>query len=249
MKGWLTTLRVLGDLALPRACPSCDATIDHDEGTWCRACRERLLHASAHGYCHRCGKSTGPYAAHTNGCAACRALYTPIDGLVRCGPYHGILGTLIRRFKYQRKQGMDRPMGDLLAGAIVGSPWHGHLDALVPVPTDWRSRLLYGFGPPTELAREATRNMNLPFLPVLKTRGKKCRQIELPASKRIQNVRGTFHLKAHARVQGTVLCIVDDVCTTGATLCECARVLRKGGAARIYAAVLARTSPHDLPGT
>jgi predicted amidophosphoribosyltransferase len=75
-------------------------------------------------------------------------------------------------------------------------------------------------------------------------------QIGLSHSQRVENVRGAFAMARGVTLRGARLLLVDDVMTTGATLNECAKVLRRGGAAEVYAAVVltvdARRRPEAL---
>lgn len=196
-------------------------------------------------YCHRCGRTVGPFLQDETGCAACRETPRHVDRVARVGSYQGILRSLITKYKFGRDQRLDRPLGHLLSSAIQGNPWADQIEALVPVPTTWWNRLRYRFRPPVQIAQAAGRFLRVPALPLVRVTGKQHNQVDLPASDRPQNVRGVFKLHPRARVAGTRLCIVDDVSTTGATLNEIARVLKKAGAAAVYGAVVAKTEIDD----
>jgi predicted amidophosphoribosyltransferase len=64
----------------------------------------------------------------------------------------------------------------------------------------------------------------------------------LPARARAANVRGAFRARGDG-VAGKSVLLIDDVYTTGATLSECARVLRRAGASRVYVLTVARPYP------
>ncbi len=172
------------------------------------------------------------------------------DGLARVGRYRGLLGDMVRSYKLRRREYLVGPLSGLLADAIRGRPWADDLDLLVPIPTTWSSRLRYGFQPVRLLAERVGRRLGVPVRPVLRNRGRKRRQTGLAPSQRRSNVRGTFVARGSARLDGLAVCLIDDVCTTGSTLREAARALRRFGAERISAAVLARAGPGDiyLPG-
>jgi len=245
MLPWRYALGLFRDLVFPDSCLACERTLAADEGPWCLPCAQEVSAAVATDYCPRCGSSAAPHLASAEGCPDCRAHRNPLDGLARVGPYQGIIRDLVLAFKYHRRQRLDRPLAALLAAAIQGQPWADELEALVPVPTNWRGRLRYRFHPVGLIARMAGQHLALPALLVVEVRGKKRRQMELPASSRPANVHGVFRTCPRAQIQGTTLCIVDDVATTGATLREVAHALREAGAARVYAAVLAKTAPDE----
>jgi ComF family protein len=236
------------DLVFPRACPACNRTLTPAEETWCEPCTAKLLKATAAPYCPRCGLPVGPYLASTDGCQTCRDHRTYLDGFARVGAYRGILRSLIHKYKFRRGEHLDKPLARYLAARIQGQPWAGDLDALVPVPTTWRNRLRYRFPPATQLSRCLSRELSLPTLPLIRIVGKKRDQVGLPADERIRNVRGVFGVHPRARVSGTKLCIIDDVSTSGATIREVARALRKAGAASVCAAVIAKTEPGQSDG-
>jgi ComF family protein len=165
------------------------------------------------------------------------------DGFARIGEYDGLIRSLICQYKFARRQYLDKQLGALLATAVQIQPWTCELDGLVPVPISWRPRLRYGFSPPHSLAQQIGASLALPVLPMLYERGKRHSQVGLSLADRPGNVRGVFRLHRAARPAGGIFCIVDDVSTTGATVQEAARVLKKAGATRVYAAVLAKTNP------
>lgn len=236
MIGWLS------ELAYPRMCPACNRILGPESHNWCPDCTQKLLAATSTQYCQRCGADAEPYLVDDSGCRLCRRVPQPVAGFARVGPYDGLLGELVKCYKYARQQRMDRTLGSMLAAVIAGQSWYGELDGIVPVPASLSERLHYGFFPVGLLAKAAARVLHLPVLPIIRIRGKKRRQVGLPATARAINVKGIFHLDPHARIEGARLCVVDDVATSNATLNEMAAVLKRAGAARVDAAVLAKSS-------
>ncbi len=240
----LQRFQTLLDLVFPRGCPGCDQPLGQD-ASWCETCTAALLAATSTPYCPRCGAAAEPYLLDSAGCRRCRRQSSPLDGLARVGPYPTLIGEMVRRYKYQRQQRLDRPLGLLLAHAIAGRSWAGSIDALVPIPASLRERLSYRFSPVALLASTVGKQLSLPVLPLIVVRGKRRQQVGLPASERAANVRGIFHVARHARVRGARLCLVDDVATSNATLIAAARALKRAGAAEVYAAVLAKAALHN----
>ena len=111
-------------------------------------------------------------------------------------------------------------------------------DVVVPVPLHRRRRRVRGFNQAEDLAR----NLGRPVTLALRRRRATQSQADLPAARRHVNVRGAFALRWRSDVRGCRVVLVDDVCTTGATLEACARVLREAGAREVSALTAARVA-------
>jgi ComF family protein len=150
------------------------------------------------------------------------------------GLYEGSLRSIIHALKYSQRRTIARRLAALMAqhseSVLVGA------DAAVPVPLH-RSRMrARGFNQAEELARA----LPLPSIRALRRRRRTATQADLPAADRHRNVKGAFRLARGASVEGRVLVLVDDVCTTGATLEACADVLLGAGAREVRALTAAR---------
>jgi len=113
------------------------------------------------------------------------------------------------------------------------------VEAIVSVPTHWKRRIDRPFHAADNIASSVAKNMDLPFARVLKRVRAGPHQIGLTHAERIRNVSGAFALRRGVELHKARVLLIDDVRTTGATLNECAKVLRHAGAAEVYAAVLA----------
>lgn len=238
-------MTLLAELVYPRSCVLCERPLSPEWRDWCPTCAAEILDATAFPFCPRCGATAEPYRIDQEGCPSCRSTPTPLDGICRVGRYEGPISELIRRYKFHGLRRIDRLLGVMLAQAIRGQPWSDRIDALVPVPASLVERWKYRFFPVGQLAGSASKELCIPALPLLTVRGKKHRQVEIAPSDRPANVRGKYYLRSRACVAGARLCIIDDVSTTGSTLHECARVLRRAGAEAVFAAVLARAGPRS----
>ncbi len=248
MPRWFTPFRLIADLLMPRACAGCERILTQDEARFCPLCAELLLADCGIDYCTRCGRTAEPYLATAEGCPECRHTRR-LDGFARVGTYAGFAGNLVRRFKFEGHQRLDGILGSLLADAIRRQPWCEQIEALVPVPADWRGWWRYGFHPAGLIAKSAGSRLGLPVFPLVRLQRKPRRQTGLSKSERILNIRGAFRMARAARVKNASVCIIDDVSTSGATVREVGRVLRAAGAASVFAAVIARTQFGPTPAT
>lgn len=149
-------------------------------------------------------------------------------------------------FKYGGRDELDRFFGRRLAQTLTQAPWFDQVEALVAVPTCWHRRLRGRTYVATAIAQEVARATGLPRLSLLRRVKGGPSQIGLSRTQRVQNVRGAFRLARGVKLNQAVICLVDDVTTTGATLLECARILKRAGAAKVFAAVVCKQ--HGLSG-
>jgi ComF family protein len=184
--------------------------------------------------CLTCGAPAEPF------CAACRLGIDPaedlppprsIDAVRSVGHHEGPLRRAVLRLKFERKVALVRPLAALLARELDAG-WRA--EALVPVPLHWTRRLERGFNQSELLAVELGRLKGLPVLSSLRRTRATGHQVGRRAAERLEGVRGAFRADPET-MHGRRLVLIDDVWTTGATLAECAGVLRQAGAAGVLA--------------
>jgi ComF family protein len=116
---------------------------------------------------------------------------------------------------------------------------------VVPVPLHRSKRRQRGFNQAELIARAALKMDALPaaelVTDVLERTRPTVSQIGLTRPQRVENIRGAFRVRHPSRVSGRDVILVDDVLTTGTTVSECARILRKAGAEKVWVATVART--------
>jgi predicted amidophosphoribosyltransferase len=226
----------LVDLAFPPRCACCSA--------WGRApgdiARDRVAE-----YCPVCAGSVGPFEASWDGCGACREVSRRILGNARVGTYGGKAGELVRQYKFRGRHDVEPILVEWLADSVLATRWIDRVEAVTFVPTHWRRAFKSRVHVARSLARGVARRLDLPCIPLLRRTRSGPRQVGLSYNQRLENVRGAFSLFPGTLVRGARALIVDDVRTTGATLEECAKALRKGRAAEVYAAVVARAKGAD----
>ncbi len=147
------------------------------------------------------------------------------------------LDRLETRFKF----GRNLAAGRSLVTAWQREPMPVALPAMIlPVPLHRRRLRQRGYNQALELARPLARSMDLAMRHgVLHRSRDTSAQTELDARSRRRNVRGAFEVTSDADLPAHIA-VLDDVMTTGATLAECARVLKKAGVQRVDVWALAR---------
>lgn len=192
-------------------------------------------------FCDRCQRplSSAIGSAETPLCGACRMEETDFDRLRSFGAYDAELRALIVLLKYNGVLPLARPLAGWLALAAQTCPALLEVDAIVPVPLYLARRRARGFNQAELLARQLARWTKLRVETRWLARVKDTpSQTGLTPAQRVENVRGAF--AAHTKLDTARILLLDDVCTTGATLNACARALKQAGAKRVNALTVAR---------
>jgi ComF family protein len=200
----------------------------------CEACEAELEWVKAG--CRRCGLERVRSVAL---CGRCTTRLPAFHETHSAFAYRGPIEGLIQRFKFGGDLAAGRVLALLMARRIAEQRWP-RPQLMVPVPLHRRRRWWRGFNQSEMLCRDLGRALSgLPWAPVLLRARSTPAQSELPADRRRGNVRGAF--RARKLPPGTRhVALVDDVMTTGSTLDECARVLKRAGVSRVDLWVLAR---------
>lgn len=190
-----------------------------------------------------------PYCSHCNtpldGCGICKnCRYAPLrlSGLRVVSRYEGTLRKSIHALKYGGNRRVAEPLGSLLAQVYKV---HGlQADMIVPVPLHSERKRQRGYNQAFLLARACSRHTKVPVNSHLLVRTRlTASQVHLSVRERHSNVAGAFHcapIATRKDLQGCNILLIDDVCTTGATLEACAAPLFAAGAQAVWGLVLAR---------
>lgn len=221
--------RGLLDLLFPPQCIGC-----RRPGTWlCADCVSSLPYITT-STCRRCGVpiSEGPL------CERCHRNPPRLDRIGSVFLFEGPIRRAVHRLKYRNARALANPLG-----ASMADWWREHpieADAIVPVPLHADRLRQRGYNQAALLARELERRTGLPLREDILIRVRSTRpQMELDAEARQRNMVGAFSCP-NGQAKGQSILLIDDVCTTGATLEACADALRAGGASAVSALTLAR---------
>lgn len=151
------------------------------------------------------------------------------------GIYSGALAEAIHAFKFSGLKRLARPLGNLMTELRIP-----RMDGIVPVPVSTRTLRERGFNQTLLLSRILSRHLAIPLhMNLLLKKRETLPQIGLGAKERGRNLRGAFEVSRKLDRQGIIL--LDDVMTTGATVRECAKTLKKAGAGEVVVITLARS--------
>ncbi len=206
-------------------------------GDFCRPCQDSLPQLTSE-HCMVCALPV----KQSRICGACLANPPAFDRSVAALEYAFPVDALLHALKYRANLAMARVLADLLAARIdlIDLP-----DCMVPMPSHSARLHDRGFNQALEIARRVSKKTGVVLLPDVCQRVRDTpSQTGLPWKEREKNIRGAF--TCETSLEGKHIAILDDVMTTGVTLNELAKVLRKRGAARVSGWVVARTLPGAL---
>jgi ComF family protein len=226
---WYSIFGQFVNLLFPPRCVGC-----RQAGSWlCAECMSQVIWVEFP-VCARCGGR--PVADGL--CDRCHTSPLRIETIRSVGYFEGVLREAIHRLKYGGRTVLAEPLGDLMA-----TYWMEHsvpVDLVVPVPLHAARLRERGYNQAALLAREVARRVGLVVDERVLIRWRATApQVELDAGQRKENVRAAFRC-ASDKVAHKRILLIDDVCTTGATLEACAVALYERGAHTVQALTLAR---------
>jgi len=238
-------------LLWPARCAGCDDYVA-DTALFCRWCAPSV--SPLWGTCPGCALPQGEVGAPGGRCRVCRRVpFAFVEAQAACA-YGAALADAIVTMKHGGRRDLARRLARLLVDPLAQMLARGgfcRADALVPVPLHARKLRQRGFNQALELARAARALLGgrqpavKRTLPVLERRllrrTRETRELgRMGPAERLAEVAGAFAVPDARRLHGRRVVLIDDVFTTGATLNECARVLRAAGAREVRVIALAR---------
>lgn len=170
-------------------------------------------------------------------CIECLADPLPVEWCEAWGQYRDGLASLLQALKFQRHDFLDDALASLLEETVRARDVE--FDAIVGVPMQRRKERRRGYNQAELLARALACRIGVRCdMTLLAPHGQRAPQSTLARRERAVNVRGAF--EASPRAKGKSVLIVDDICTTAATLRACAAALVEAGAKRVCAVAVAR---------
>jgi ComF family protein len=228
------------DILFPRHCAVCGADVDRPDGLVCWECF-RGIELVDGPICAQCGLKVEGAFGHAFVCGICHDHPPAFERARVAGRFQGALRDMLHAFKYNRDVCLCRDLTDLLHGCVLTHFAASEIDVVVPVPLAAVKRRDRGYNQAALLAHDLSRRLARPYCgeALMRVRDTPS-QTRLTAAARRANVLGAFKVAAPGWVRGRTVLLLDDVMTTGATLHEAARALRKAGAGRVWAVAVAR---------
>ena len=235
----LEPLEAAVSLLYPPVCTICGENVRAGEYlcNWCEAKAVRIVAP----FCQKCSQPFEGSITSAFTCANCAHRTIYFDAAVSAYRGRGIVREMIHEFKYGRQIHLRHLVARWLQAALDDERIRGsRFDIIVPVPLHAARQRERGFNQASLLAGLLSAQTSIPSRPVLERIRYTTTQTALDRSERMENLHNAFRLRKNADVRGSRVLLIDDVLTTGSTLSECARVLKRAGARSVHAATAAR---------
>ena len=220
----------------PQSCICCHSAID--SGVLCPTCFGRVTFLEKP-YCYKCGKLFTNGVSHGTLCSQCNKNAHSFDQARALFLYNDFIKRLIVNIKKTGNRNIICKCCELIV--LRYNRFFHNISAIVPVPSHWSRTIIRGFNPADVIGWELSKLIDVPINRHLKRTRATSYQHKKTQAERLLNVRDAFEWNGENI--GNVL-IVDDVLTTGATLDECSRILRRSGAKKINCLTIASTKAY-----
>lgn len=222
-------------LLFPRTCFNCGVDLPlNEQGFLCKECLKKLKKPGPI-ICQRCGITLKDGGAHCFNCRGSK-LKTFKCSLIRSAlDFNAPSRALVHGLKYEKYTNIANFLAPLMHKTLLENPQMLEAEFFVPVPIHKKRFKKRGFNQAEVLARELSSLTNIPYINAL-TRIKNTKsQTKLTKKQRAENIKEAFICTSPKEIKRKAVILIDDVCTTSATLEECAKVLKKAGAREVYA--------------
>ncbi len=189
----------------------------------------------------RCGKCGGviTYNSGRPECLSCKAAGRYFDGVFAASVYHNNLRTAILKYKFGPQPYMAKTLCHF---TVCGLKKLGiSADFVLSVPPDPARLSRRGFDSTGVLAKHIAAAIKIPYKQgyIRKIKSTPA-QSTLTHAQRVKNLKGAFALTSKASVKGRAVILVDDVFTTGSTVSEISRIIKKNGASYVFVVTIAK---------
>ncbi len=230
MKNLIKPVRILADVVFPRRCPFCDGLLAFGRYGPCDECRPRLPYVGKD-FCLKCGKPlSDPRLEY---CSACAKSDRPFDMGRSLFVYDDLVKHSLSSLKYKNKREYAEFFGEELALCFAKEMRPEDFDAIIPVPVSRERLKKRGYNQAKLIAKSVSDITGIPLRDDILIREKSTvAQKELGRAARQKNLKKAFKITGNVVELETIM-VIDDIYTTGATICEIARVLKEAGVKKV----------------
>jgi len=235
------------NLVFPLDCKICEKPIRESKGySICEDCF-KTIELIEQPYCMKCGKPLIPTDFFKQNreilCLDCKIKKYSFEFSRSTGIYDKVLRKCIHLFKYYGEKKLAKPLGKLMIDYLLeNNEFENKFDLIIPIPLHKNDLKKRGFNQSALLGKVIGNYFSIPIgESILKKKKLIPFQVNLSKKEREKNILNAFSVEKPEEIKGKNVLILDDVFTTGSTVAECAKELKKARANKIYVLTLARS--------
>lgn len=230
------------DLFFPPQCIFCDNTLKLAQRPLiCEGCAGKLLFTETK--CPKCGSVVRLNDDLLPVCDMCKIAGRYYDGALFAFDYYDSVKNAVHRYKLSRQLYVGEQFAFVLSRKLRDAGINRfNTDVILTVPSDKKRNAARGFDSAGNLGGAISKELHIRHIEngIVRTKDIQ-RQSSLSYAKRQENVRGAFKVSNPDFIRGKRILLVDDVITSGATVTEISRILKRAGAAYVFVAAAAKT--------
>lgn len=222
----------------PYRCPSCRRIVNNN--SFCESCWKKLFFIEKP-YCVICGEQLNVKTDSDLICGKCIKFKYNFDRNFSVFIYNRTIAKAIYKFKFGRKTFL----AEFFAKFLAKKTNNVKIDYLIAVPIHKKRLKTRGYNQSLLLVKEVSKITNIPYISNLLLKDKNTvPQSKLKSSKRKTNLKSVFNInkKYIENIKGKNIGIIDDVFTTGSTINECAKILKKSGANKVFGFTIVKST-------
>ncbi len=239
----INPFRIIVNFFFPSQCVFCDGILEpNTKENICHKCNQKLIVRNSGLKCSKCGKPIASYGKRKI-CYFCYDRKTKyFDRIVSSFEYSGLVKASILRYKSKNIPAYAPTYAKFLSETVTEHYGNISFDFICSAPSHTDKTREQGFDNVGLICKHLSKQLNIPFhSDALKKIRQTPRQTGLDFHKREENLKDSMEAVSSEVCEKTIL-LVDDVCTTRATVIECSRALKQAGAKKVYAVTLATTA-------
>ena len=228
----LEMIKLIIDNALsvlfPNRCIGCGELIGIDGDHWlCNKCREQF-EIKEHRRCKVCGR----IIHHRGNCRICNSDKVYFDKGYVVFEYKDAVRKAVMDFKYRNMFRYGEFFGNIMAD-YAKENINEHFDFITAVPLHYKRKMSRGYNQSEILAKAIAKNLNINYKKLIVRKTNTKPQNSLNKKERLENIKKAFSMNRNVSVDNKNVLIIDDIFTTGSTINECCKVLKKNKAAKV----------------
>lgn len=243
----MNPMKYLINYLFPLQCAFCDKTLEiNAKNSVCRECAEIIKNNRKRICCSKCGKPVVSYGKRKI-CYFCYDNPTKyFNRIVSSFGYSGMVQTSILRYKAKGIRTRAEVYAEYMAETVREHYGNLEFEIMCAAPSHINKKREQGFDNVGLIGKHMSKMLGIPFEEDAVTKIRKTpRQTGLAIRERLVNLKNSMTADSHT-ISGKTVLLVDDVCTTRATIIECSRALKAAGAKGVYAVTFATTMRNPI---